>query len=383
MQVSVVPGVRWQGRKINAVMIVRDGPLSNDSVVFVPTFHLLQLAKSVPEITLKAIASDLKRYFESLEIAHLPWDEVTDDQMSGYIETTLIKKYQLSERSISRHCSSIKGMYTKVSEIGLTDKFFDYSFRYYNEAFLEIQGAAPPSKNFRLRKKYINDPLFEVLLEHASPSVGFLRDRNELILCLGKQLGLRSAEVTSERNLKLSELNPLLSLIKKRRKLAFSVSIIGKRNKIREVDISPDLVQRISKFIETHRHGIPGDQLICAQDGKCLSPSFASRLFDQAKKTSLSKLKSCYEELSAQDDAPYTISWKSIKNLTFHCLRHTYATNLVTYAYQNGFDPYSYLPSQLGHTDPKTTKQYTDFYAVMHNIDPLRQAFSIKDSHSE
>ena len=147
MQLETVLGINWQGRQITTVMILKDGPLSNDSVVLVPTFYLLHLAKTAPINSLKAVASDLKRYFESLETGGRLWEDVSDDQMSGYIETTLLNKHKLSKRSITRHCIHIKGMYTHLSTSGFTDKFFDHSFRYLDENSFEEQGDTPPSEN--------------------------------------------------------------------------------------------------------------------------------------------------------------------------------------------------------------------------------------------
>lgn len=378
MLIETVSRINWQGRQITAIMILQDGSLTNESVVFVPTFYLLHLAKTAPINSLKAVASDLKRYFESLKIGGRRWDEISDDQMSGYIETILLNKYKLSKRSITRHCTHINGMYTHLSKSGFTDKFFDYSFRYLDENGFEEQGNAPPSENFRLRRKYINDPLFETLLEHASETSGFLRARNELILQLGQKLGLRSFEVTHARNLKLSDLKELLALAKKANRLTCSLTIYGKRKKFREVDIPPELLETISRFIVEYGEEIQGNNLICSAEGNLLSASFACRLFKKIRDTALPKLKLKLDEFHEQDDAPYTINWNSILHLTFHCLRHTYATNLVTYCYENGIDPYSYLPDQLGHIKYKTTKQYTNFQAAIYNRDKRRSRYSVK-----
>jgi site-specific recombinase XerD len=378
MQLETVPGINWQGRQITTVMILKDGPLSNDSVVLVPTFYLLHLAKTAPINSLKAVASDLKRYFESLETGGRLWEDVSDDQMSGYIETTLLNKHKLSKRSITRHCIHIRGMYTHLSTSGFTDKFFDHSFRYLDENSFEEQGDTPPSENFRLRRKYINDPLFEILLEHASETSGFLRARNELILQLGHKLGLRSFEVTHARNLKLSDLKELLTLTTKANRLTCSMTIYGKRKKCRNVDIPPELLEKISSFIVDYGKEIRGNNLICSSEGNLLSASFSCRMFKKIRDAALPKLKLKLTELHEQDNAPYTISWNSIQRLTFHCLRHTYATNLVTYCYENGIDPYSYLPGQLGHAKYNTTKQYTNFQAAIYNRDKLRSRYSVE-----
>jgi integrase len=231
-----------------------------------------------------------------------------------------------------------------------------------------------------LRRKYINDKFFEVLLEHASETPGFLRARNELILELGHKLGLRSFEVTHYRNLKISDLNEILQLAEKRNRLSSSVTIFGKRKKCRDIDVPPEILNKISQFLKVYSNEIKLDNLICAEGGNTLSPSFACRLFKRARDSALPKLKIALKELHEIDDAPYTISWNSTKSLTFHCLRHTYATNLVTYCYENGIDPISYLPDQLGHTKYSTTKQYTNFHAAIYNLDRRRRKYSVGDT---
>lgn len=375
MQIEKV-GVMRHGREITAVMILQDGPLSGESVVFVPTFYLLHLAKNAPINTLLNTASDLKFFFEALDIGEKQWDMITDNQMSGYIETTLLTQHKLSKKSIFRHCASIKGMYTYLSESGFSEKYFSYSFRYHDQDGFEEQGTSPPPKNFKLRKKYINDQLFEVLLEHASETAGFLRARNELILQLGHKLGLRASEVTDGKNLKLDDLRCLLSISRKKIRLSCSVSIFGKRKKVRDVDVPPELINMIDRFINTYGEQLKGNNLICDSDGLQIGKSFACRLFKRVKDAALPKLQSKLKELQEQEDAPYTISWKSIQSLTFHCLRHTYATNLVTYCYDENIDPFSYLPNQLGHSRSSTSKQYTDFHAAIYNTDTLRSRFS-------
>jgi len=379
MHVEIVPGVGWQGRQITAVMILRDGSLSEDSVVFPPTFYLLQLAKTAPINTQKAIGADLKRLFENLEQAEIPWDHLNDDQMSGYIESTLLAKYNLSKRSISRHCSSIQGMYMHLSQAGFCERQFNFSFSYRDKHGVQECGLTRPSNSFKLKKKYINAPLLDTLLEHASETPGFLRARNELILELGHKLGLRTFEVTHERNLRVSDFKSVLSLNKKSNRLSCSTTIFGKGSKYRDVNIHPELLESIFRFIREFRKNVPGDNLICAENGSTLSPSFASRLFKQVRNCALPKLKTKLKELHLLDDAPYTVSWPSVKALTFHCLRHTYATNLVTYCEENQIDPRSYLPDQLGHTKFQTTMQYINCQAAIHNRDKGRSRFSVEE----
>lgn len=383
MRVAKVEGVKWNGREVNAVMILRDGPLTNESVVFVPTYYLLHLAKAAPLNTLLATASDLNFYFEALEISGRQWDEITDDQMSGYLESTLASTYKLSEKSITRHRASIDGMYTHLSKSGFTERYFDFSFRYYRVDGVEQNADSPTSENFKLRKKYINEPLYNCLLENVPGSIGFVCDRNELILELGYQLGLRAFEVTHGRNLKIADLQEIFESNSKNKKLSASITIFGKRKKSRTINIPPDLLHKMEIFIQRYEHLPYRTNLISSKNGKLLAASFACKIFNTTRNSALPKLKEVLGELHKDENAPYTINWKSIQALSFHCMRHTYATNLVTYCYDNNIDPNSYLPTQLGHTKPSTTKQYTNFEAALYNRDSRRKLFSVTENSHE
>ncbi|MFK8399866.1 tyrosine-type recombinase/integrase [Pseudomonas sp. BGr12] len=383
MKVERVPGVKWQNREITIPMVLRDGPLSNDSVVFAPTLYLIHLSKTAPLNTLRATAADLKRYFEALEASGRNWEDITENEMSGYIESTLIADLKLSKRSIVRHCASIAGMYSYMSESGITEKYFNYKFRYYDENGHEEQGDAPPSKDFKLKKKYIAQELFEVLLSHAHERPGFIRARNELVLHLGQKLGLRCFEVTHSRNLQLGDIKELVANYKKNNRSSLQLTIYGKRRKIRDIDVPPEVIEKVEGFLTQYGEHLVGGNLICSIDGSRLSESFATRLFQTVRDSALPELKRKVKELEQLVDAPYIINWHSIKSLTFHCLRHTYATNLVTFCYENGIDPFAYLPSQLGHSKYETSKQYVIFEAAMYNRDAGRKQFSIADESNE
>ena len=67
---------------------------------------------------------------------------------------------------------------------------------------------------------------------------------------------------------------------------------------------------------------------------------------------------------------------RSFLNLTFHALRHTYATNLVDFCYKHGYDPWQYVPEQMGHEDKATTKEYVIFDGKLHRREKIRRALN-------
>lgn len=378
MRIQLVRGIRWVGGELATYGILRDCPLDHDSIVIEPTLYLIEKAKHVESMnTLKSTASDLKFFFEALERAERDWRDITDNDMSGYIESSLIRGRNLSKESITRNTTSIAGFYSFSTNFGLTDKHFHFTFSY-RDAHNKLieQGDKKRHKNYRLNKKYINAELFDILLYNANETCGFLRRRDEIVLKVGYFAGLRAFEVTHPDNLKLDDIQSKLLEAEKQRNLSVSLLIYGKGNKARHVDLPPQLTSDISNFIRNERCEIPGNNLICKLDGSTLSESFASRLFTRAKKSSLPALIKKIKSLGEMEDAPYTISVNSIKALSFHCLRHTYSTDLVTYCYLHNIDPFSYLPNQLGHNDKKVTEQYVNFEASLQNREWFRRRHS-------
>lgn len=378
MRTQLVEGIRWSGGNLSTYAILRDGPLDQDSIVAEPTLYLIEKAKHVESLhSLRATASDLKFYFEALEKAGRDWRDITDNDMSGYIESSLIQGRKLTKVSIIRNASSLGGFYSFTTEFGLTDQHFSFTFSYRNAQHKLIeQGAKRRRTNFKLYKKYIYKSLFEIFLYNANETSGFLRRRDEIVLKLGYYAGLRAFEVTHPENLKVEDIKQKLLQAEKQKNISFSMLIIGKGNKVRHVDFPPELVTEISSFISQERKRVPGENLICAMNGKALSKSFASRLFNRVKKSSLPALMNEIRVLGEMDDPPYTISRSSAEALTFHCLRHTYSTDLVTYCYLHDIDPFTYLPNQLGHNDKETTEIYVNFEASLHNREWLRRKHS-------
>lgn len=378
MRVQLVRGVRWKGGLIDTYAVLQDGALENESIVVLPTLCLLEAAKHCSSLhTLRAMAVDLKFFFGALQVSGRGWEDMTDDLMSGYLESTLLVSRGLSRASITRAASHLGQCYDFATSFGLTSKSFSFSFSYRDPdgAIIE-QGDTARRPNLKLTKKYINEPLFDIIASNANESPGFLRARDELILEIGYRAGLRSSEITHPKNFKTNEIQQLLADANRQKKLTIIVPIIGKRSKLRHIDFDPILTQQISTYMEAHCTNLTDNHLFCAKNGKLLSSSFASRLFCRTKKACLPDLLQKAKDLGEDEYAPYTISSESIKKLRFHSLRHTYTTNAVTYCYENGIDPYGYVPNQLGHADKDTTDQYISFEAQVYNRDLIRRKLS-------
>lgn len=378
MRTQLVRGVRWVGGELATYAILRDGPLDHGSIVTEPTLYLIEKAKHIESMhSLRATASDLKFFFEALDQAGRDWRDLTDNDLSAYIENSLIIDRGLERPSIIRNTTSIAGFYSFATDFGLTDKYFSFTFSYRdNKNKLIEQGDTKRRKNYRLNQKYINKELFEVLIYNANETSGFLRRRDETVLKLGYYAGLRAFEVTHPDNLKVDEIQNKLAEAERRKSISITLPIFGKGNKTRHVDFPTDLISHIDSFIRNEREKTPGNHLICKKNGEPLCESFASRLFSRVKKSSMPALINKIQYLGKMEDAPYTISTRSAKTLRFHCLRHTYSSNLVTYCYLHNIDPFTYLPNQLGHSDKEVSEIYVSFEASLHNREWLRRRHS-------
>ncbi|WP_159814874.1 tyrosine-type recombinase/integrase [Pseudomonas sp. 18058] len=378
MRLQEVENIDWAGGVLGAYVLLKDGQLEQDSIILAPSLYLLQVARQSPgKLTVRAAGYDLKKYFEALAQSGRRWQDITDGMMSGYLESTLHHDLGLSEKSIQRHCANLNGFYKFAESRGLISHACDFSFLYHTINGETKIGRGKKNFNLALNKKYINQEIFEILLSNVNETPGFLRARDELILEIGLHMGLRASEVVDPLNFKISKIKNTLNKTGESGTDSTITNIFGKGGKkLRGVEMHPIIIEKIRNFLEKHRHSIPGDQLICTIDGFSLSESHASRVFNRAKKISIPAIKEKIKDLSKLETAPFTISFASAKSLTFHCLRHTFTTNLVTFCYAHGIDPKFYVPEQLGHCDWRTTKQYIVFEANVYNRDQTRKKLS-------
>jgi site-specific recombinase XerD len=378
MRVKKVTGIPWVGGHTDGYVIVEDGPLHDQSIVCPPSLFLLHLARHRKSLkSIRSRAEDLKPFFEALAERELDWRDITDSQMSGYLETTLHAGKGLSDKSIQRHSSSLRGMYGFTTDSGLSDKAFDFSFTYVRKDGQVKQGISKKKVFIKLHTKYINKDLFEIILANVCQKPGFLRSRDELALAIGYDAGLRAAEVTSDLNLSVSKLQAAFVQADQRKEFSITIDVIGKGNKHRRVNLNTRLTNKIRNFINGPRKDIPGDFLICKADGSALSEKHASKVFCSAKQASTPSMKQKIKELAVDPSAFYTIPSNAIVKLSFHCLRHSYSTNIVTFCNVKGYDPMAYLPDQLGHSDPEVSKQYINFEASILNRDKMRDWLSV------
>lgn len=251
LQVVKVTDISWAGGPLDSYAILTQGLLNEASIVMPPSLFLLEQAKAgASDKSRRAMAYDLKTFFEALAISNRNWLEITDKQMSRYLKHHLQMGLGLRNKSIERAISTLKKTYTFGYNNGFSPIPLNYTYYYVREEEVKRQGQTTSFKT-DLYKKYINKKIFEVISSNITSSEGFLRERDEVILDLGYHCGLRAAEVTSKRNLQTKKLKKLLIKAEETNNLTITVPIIGKGNKLRHVVFNAEITQKIRNL--SHR----------------------------------------------------------------------------------------------------------------------------------
>jgi site-specific recombinase XerD len=374
MKIFRVEHIRWSGGLIRSYVILKSAKIENDSIVIPPSLHLLNLAKrGISDNSIKAASNDLKLFFQTLERFNVSWDQITDSQMSGYLENILQSEHRLSQTSIERHISTLRRFYDDAENNGLLKSCNHFTFYYHEQEPIKDQNQGKASTKLYLRQQYLSRRLFEIVLGHTKSSEGFIRERDEIVLLLGYHCGLRTSEITTLGNFQTEKLHKLLYCAEENNELTITVPILGKGSKLRHVLIEPFTTKKIRAFLIGARSKLASGYLICSTRGRPLSESHATRVFKNARDIALLDLRKEINNSEKTSPKQYTLSFAAVQTLVFHSLRHTYSTNLVTYCYENGIDPFQYLPEQMGHEDQDTTKKYVIFEANMYNRDAIRK----------
>ena len=374
MEIRWVKNIQWSGTELSTYALLLDCGMSTMSIVPAPSLFLLSQAQSGrDEDTLRAAAQDLKSLFGYLANINKDWRCLSDGEMTGYIHFQLIGAKDLKGISIDRHISSLKGFYDFGWESGMLSGPVDFSYSYKKNETEQNKESAR-RVNFNLKNQYLNRILFDQVLCGINAESDYIVERNELTLHLGIEGGLRTSEVTDERNLQTPDLRLLIEKADKVGQNTITVKIYGKGSKLRHVDFPPKLTRKIRYFLEGRRKDIKDGALICSVLGKNLRCSHATDVFRKAKYSIQYRIPFLLENLSAEELKQHYVSFEAFKDLTFHCLRHTYATNLVDFCYRHGFNPEEYVPEQMGHEDEATTREYLVFDGMINRREKVRRA---------
>lgn len=309
--------------------------------------------------SVKKYASIIKSLIN--EIAFDPnltsFDDLSDSDMSNYLELVLMKDRVNVATTVDQVETILSDFFKFLKEQGFSEKGDRFTFHKSRAAELRMaksKGRQNSHDPYKLSERYIPEEQFKLLLRYTKGKTSYIKDRNELMLRLSYEVGLRAFEVTSFNNLSVLEVEVALKNAELRNLNEIEIDILGKGNKLRTVVIEPALRRKIENFIRNYKHRING-QLICSINGQDLNAQYASTVFRRSKKELIK-----YADLRDAD------RWDGNERWTEHALRHSYATNLAI-RIESGEAKLgrSYLMDRLGHNHPQTTVTYLHFAAAM------------------
>ncbi|MFJ3051933.1 tyrosine-type recombinase/integrase [Pseudomonas nitroreducens] len=339
-----------------AISTVTQAPVLTDVFLILddlnmPLWHenlfMIEASKEFNNNTCKAYATDLLS-FSRMNAPMGGWSAVTDSVMTGYFVGDLIQSRRMSESSVLRHTSTLKRFYNWLFHKGYiaVENSFNWNYKKYFIANFNDYSATEATQHSH-HSTYISPENHATLLEQVKSESPFHSARDRLCLQLGYLAGTRAVETL---RINAQILNKAIEEEKKRNKgiwATTSYTIIGKRNKQRELEIPPALCCEIGGFLRRFSTTFqsPSTPLVCQANGTAiLNEKHASYVFSRAHQ---------------------------LTNLTrkghqgYHALRKSFATNLVKKCHEDGLDPWVVVPRRLGHEDAETTMGYIFFEALL------------------
>lgn len=364
MRVSPVKGIKYAGGGINLYTVIDD----QDIPLLAPSLFLLHVARngrtSNNRTTTKSYAQVLKDFFEVLRDSDdLSYADVTDAHMTAYFNAYRGQTKGNKKSTIEYHATVLSNFYAYVKKIGISNAFDYLSFTYDDS---ETQRNVKDLQMGRVLNIYMDEKEFKYkVLAQVKAKNPFIRERDELALKLGYYAGFRTHELVSYNNLYGPSLRSQFPEKDKCDIRADELEIIGKGNKLRTVHISPELVSGINKFLWGRGKTLKGN-LIAKANGEALTDlNYGSRLFTRIKNANLGELNSDKN------------NWKA---RVYHSLRKCYATNSVSFCYDENKDPMVFIPQWLGHNDEETTKLYIFYDAVISNRIDVMNTLSLNNA---
>lgn len=335
--------------------------LDNDFCPIIePTMFLAHIAqKNSSNESVRAYGNDLLKFFRELSevngtsgILGHDFRDVTDSEMNAYLNAYLRKKHGLKLRSIKRHIATLGSFYDYAYAHGWVAERKKFSFAVRSD---EVKTSELEGITKQLTLEYMSKDDLKTLLDCVPSNNHFNCKRDQLALMLGYYANFRTHELVHPNNLRISDLEELITLDERGiPSITKPMKIYGKGNKVRSVRVWPELVQPLYEFLKIAKRVGAKKHLMCRQDGKPLiNEGHGTQTFRRAVTNLLLK-----GELSQQD----ADLWK---HRHFHGLRKCYATNAVTYCYREGYDKRTFVTQWMGHADFSTTEVYIYFEALI------------------
>lgn len=265
----------------------------------------LRFEKRYSEFTIESYKNDLS-HFETFCIEAGSGDELLDHKLIRMWIVSLLEQ-GISPRSVNRKLSSLKTFAKFLIREGLLSSN-------------PLDKVTKPKMNKRI-PSFVDQKKLNNALDSYSFGPNYEGIRNQLIIEILYQTGLRRSELTG---LKIGSIDLQNNTIK----------VLGKRNKERIVPILNDLSERIDAFMKLRTETFPGNNdqsLFLTTDGK---PVYAKLVY------------------RVVHDFLGMIT--TLEKRSPHLLRHTFATHLLN----TGAD-INAIKDLLGHANLSATQIYT------------------------
>ena len=301
--------------------------------------------------------------------------KISNVEFQGWLEKHLwaggVENGGRSASTVQQYAHSISVFLKGMVRLGFMEvapeipaKFFDEKLQHSTEMNVGRQNSLDP---FDLSSKYLSPEDFTALCSYLDKTVkkARLRKRDELILKLGYQVGLRASEVVNPQNFLKEKFINATKQAREQGKDYFPWKITGKGKgigKTRIVDMPTTLAFEITKYLSDFEH--PTASLVFSTStGNVLSKKHPSKVFAQCRDALL-------VHHTDQSNSSWRLWHQHKTTRTFHCLRHTFATNLVhklkRVAGSNEEINLEFIREKMGHSDSKTTLIYVAFESELY-----------------
>ena len=289
-------------------------------------FNYLTIEKGLAKNTIAAYQTDLERYFHYLSINKLEFDQITPDQLTGYLawlRGMQNTEFKIGESSIARNVISLRGYYSYLaSEHKLANPSISLK---------------PPRIPKRLPKALSIDQVMAILNIAGDD---FISVRDKAIIELLYSTGARVSELTNLNTTDISKVESAEGGIT-------TIKLKGKGGKERVVPIGSYGVSALNEYLTRSR---PTLSKLSSQRALFLNQR-GGRLTRQTAWNVVAK--------SAARAGMADL-------VTPHSMRHSFATHLL-----DGGADIRVVQELLGHASVTTTQIYT-----LITIDRLRESYS-------
>lgn len=330
----------------------------NERLLFHESLFLCDVSRTDAINTARSYASDLIS-FARMAHAHGGWSAVNQKIMSGYLHGDLLQNRGFLKSTMTRHIETIKRFYGWLGRKGyvLSGPDFIWDLAFHCRAKLGCGKSSDTNTN----SLYLSKSDFLALLSGTFSKNKFIQRRNEIVLRLGYECGLRACEVLGIDSKDLK--NRIVLARQKNNGLwaATQIKILGKGSVHRDIYIPPLLCEMIVGFVVEQRSTLrrgEGPLISSCNGDKIENQKFASSVFSDAYR------KSGLVRSHRQG---------------YHRLRKSFATNLVDNCYRDGKDPWVEVPRRMGHKNAVTTRSYIQFEALMNGRSEVLSSLAMSD----